>query len=328
VLPALVRVQGSLPDPACGVIVDSSGLVATRWSALNGLSKVTVQTTQGAEQADVLGGVVGTDIALLRLPAGNWPAATLAPEAPDADKPLAFASARGAFTTVQRAKVLGSVAVAGEFRFAALLAPFDAGSVLVNPHGEVAALVLGKAAGFPGNANCLAADMSVLWPVLQHKDELSLQGDANLFNQQFRSALAASLPAADAGAAPGTDVVPGLAVGLYRLGMATAALQKLVGTIEDPTPLSEPGWSILRQPSAGLDFTLSDGRVVAVRTTNPQFTTRQGVGVGAVTVNIDLTAFMQSETPGGDLWLLKPGLDLWANRDGKVTTMVVEPGPR
>lgn len=332
VAPSLARIQTGNDAYVSGVVVDGSGIVATRWSALPGSPQVQVSVNGQTVTGSVLGGVDGVDLALIQLPGGSWPAAPLCPEPPVQDEVLGYLPGPGGPTSgLQHARVIGAVPEgSGLLSFMGAVGSGDAGNILVNGRGELAAIVLGKPASFPGCSTCLAADMSSLWQVLQARTAGTLSAhetDANLLNTQFRAMLGTEL-GSPAGPGQGTDVIPGASVGMYRLGMSLSDLQRALGTITDPTPGADPGWDVLHDPVSQTDFYLADGRVVAMRTTNPVFTTRLGVGVGALTVNIDLShdrRYTSGQWGNGESYIIRPGLELWAGSDGRVRRLLVEP---
>ncbi len=79
---------------------------------------------------------------------------------------------------------------------------------------------------------------------------------------------------ARADVAPSVMIVAGQSIGPVRLGMSQADVTSVLGT---PTPAD--GGQI-RFPHVGITVTLEDDAVVRVSTTNPQFRTTSGVGVG------------------------------------------------
>ncbi len=312
---------------AC-VLVDNAGLMVTRWSALGGVRRVSVRMGGVHLTADVLGGLGKYDIAVLGLPPSQYAEATLAPEPPDGS-PLAYMaiSERGGMPRPQTA--IPSSSFDGFFIYAGVTDAPEVGEPLVNDHGEVTGLILGRPWSYPGNCANLAVDASVLnFAVFEaKKGTLDKDPSPDVVTARFKTLLERMLAAAPT--TPNLNsIVPGQGVGIYRLGMPVDKLQKLLNAFDPPQRLEDPGFEMIRVGGGQqLDFFLMGGRLVAIRTRNPAFTTKRGVGVGALMVNIDarreLGRATQGEWLNGESYVVGPGLEVWGN-DDKVLRLVVE----
>ncbi|MHB2017955.1 MAG: hypothetical protein ACYCW6_13475 [Candidatus Xenobia bacterium] len=325
---AVGRIELSPGVAVSCVVVDPCGLAVTRWMPLGKATHVTV-TLGGVVSADVLGGLGMYDLAVLQLPkGGTYSAAPLAPEAPDGTS-LAYL-AQNAAGVVCAEKAFAAAGQDGFFSYLGVTEREEMGEPLINQHGEVAGLVLGRPWSYPGNAMNLAVDASVVnFAIHQARaGKLDREASPDVVLSRFKTLLARRVEAA-VGSRQQDSVVAGQALGIYRLGTPLATLERELGNVGPPQQLPDPGFALLRGgPGQKLEFFLCDDRLVAVSTRNPVFTTRRGVGVGAVMVNIDprreLGRAAVGEWLNGESYVLGPGLEFWGGSDGNVSRLVLE----
>lgn len=220
----------------------------------------------------------------------------------------------------------------GLFLFRGLTLPGSPGAPLVDAHGEVAGIVLGKAQGYPGNDYGVAADTSLVLALLQESEgggERPRGRARDVASQQAARLMLRDVPVVewDPGGRSNARVVPGAALGNYRLGVERSALVQALGA--GVSRLVGDDFEVLTYRVYRLEFTLLAGRVVAISTTDPFYGTSTGVGVGTAWAEARLgPEFAQAllgEAPGGRTAVVGAGLELEVSPRGEVQRLTVTP---
>ncbi len=333
---SVVQLQG-FGDAVCyGLVVDSDGLVITRSSPMLVSGMRAMVNGLSVPVLDVVGYVPEYELAVLRLPGGQRPAA-LAPEAPSPGEELALAPGAGLALNLQTAIMLEPTPSVGEgtFRLQGAVYPTNTGSPLVNSRGEVIGLCLGKPTAYPGQNYTIGVDNAVLWSVLQQAKTNQLDrspGSPDTLSHAVRAQMLSQLPRSEAWSPPSranARAVPGESMGMYNVGMTRDDLERAFGV--GKVPSFPGGFRKVQVDPYPLEFTLLDDRVVAIATTDRFYATSRGVGVGMEPARATSDPAFESAVygygPAGRRHLVGKGIELRLNPSGTAEEMLVVSEP-
>lgn len=337
--PAADRPERPLPEawaaaaPA-SLVLEADGFPVGSATALDGGRQVTTlsalqQSQRGFGGGLALGAPLATDLqtGLVLLSGAGSVGLPLAPAAPTAGDQLA--AGPGFPTPVHQPCVVAERLPGGLFLFRGLTLPSSAGAPLVNGRGELVGIVLGKPSGFPGNDYGLAADTSVVLALLESAGRPPRAQAGDPLGRVAEGLLLRDVPEVDWETPTRSQarVVPGVALGNYRLGVRRDALVKALGPGESRGTgrIAET----LAYPVYRLEFTLLAGRVVAISTTNAFYATSTGVGVGTRWAEArrgpEFAGALTGTAPGGRAVVVGAGLELEVGPRGEVQRLLVTP---
>lgn len=325
----------ALAEPSTAMLLDRDGIPLGSVTALpGGLAVASRSAVESARAGGVLEGLFqllqragddpDRDLALFRTDGRG--ALPLSPEPPRAGTELAAAPgflAQGTFQTCMVTERLPD----GLFLFRGPNLPASAGGALVNRRGELAGIVLGKPPGYPGHDYVLAADTSVLLELQEPNRERIAAGVAPWHGVPALLARDVRPVPFIAPARSNARIVPGVALGNYRIGTSRADLERVLGVGQSRS--TGAGFETLAYPVYHLEFTLLQDRVVAVATTDPFYATSRGVSVGTpwneVRPGAELEEARLGRLPGGRQLAVAPGLELEIDTRGRVQRLLVTP---
>lgn len=319
------------------LLLESEGLpVGSATAVGNGYMVTTLGALRGGGGLSFAGNYgVGDPVAAdpqsglaLLMGAGNLGLA-LAPAAPSAGQELA--AGPGFRSGGYQPCVVTERLPGGLFLYRGLTLPGSQGAPLVNAHGEVVGIVLGKAQGYPGNDYGIAADTSLVLALLQESEGGGRPrgGARDVASQQAARLMLRDVPAVawDPGTRSNARVVPGAALGNYRLGVERSSLVQALGT--GVSRAVGDDFELLTYRVYRLEFTLLSGRVVAISTTDPFYGTSTGVGVGTAWAEArrgpEFTEALLGEAPGGRTVVVGAGVELDVSPRGEVQRLTVTP---
>jgi len=263
-------------------------------------------------------------LALLRVEGGV--PLPLAPAPPRAGTELAAGSGFGDRQVFQPCLVTERLSD-GFFLFRGNILPSSVGAPLVNRRAELVGVVLGRPEGYPGHDYNLAADSSILLEWSEQGRVTSRPGPGWI---RTASALVARditpIPLQRGGRA-NPRVVPGTALGIFRIGNSRQEVQGFLGTGVSGT--QGRAFETLSYPVHKLEFTVLGDRVVAITTTDSFYSTSKGVRVGTRWSQVRRTAefaeVLLGPLPGTGQRALAPGLEVELDWEGRIQKMRVTP---
>lgn len=215
----------------------------------------------------------------------------------------------------------------GLFLFRGNAPPTAAGGPLINRRRELAGVVLGSHPGYPGHDYVLAVEPWKLNELAQADPERPTRGNPALLEVARLLLRDVSPVPMEPQSRPGNRILPGTALGRFRLGNSREEVLKALGAGQ--SQLFEDGFEQLSYPVYRLEFTLLQQRVVSIATTDPYFGTSTGLGVGTSWEHArpgrELAGTIPGPVPGGGQRAVAPGLEVEIGPDGKVQRMRVTP---
>ncbi len=266
----------------------------------------------------------GLGLALLEM--GGARALPLASTPPRAGTELAAAPGFGS-PGVFQACVVTERLPGGLFLFRGNSLETSVGGPLVNRRRELAGVVLGRHPGYPGHDYTLAADASQLLELAQADPERpgregpALEEVTRILLRDVR------VVPMEPHARPRNRILPGTAMGRFRLGVTREDLLAAMGP--GHSQVFEGGFELLSYPVYRLEFTLLQQRVVSIATTDPFFGTSTGMGVETpweqARPGRELAGAARGHLPGGGQRVIAPGLEVEIGPDGRIHRMRVTP---
>lgn len=304
-----------------GMILDSSGkaLISDAFVDDGSIGRIAYGGTMMS--AELLGRDAEYGLALIQLPAGNYPTIPLSPDPPArGEELLAFGptSSRAVSTTVRAGVGFGQAGYLVE----GFLGNNTWGTPLLNDRGELVGCNFGSVPDFPGSGVHLAADSAAIYRLLRgYKNDSDSAFQATLHSALARLTSLAGETRDEDGVKKGR-IMARVGVSQFFIGMSTSEAGKWVSSPTRST--GEPGVEIWDSKAPPMRIVFVNDRLVAVATDFTGFSTVTGLSMGA---RIDTSTLRRTFERFllVDGLALTPGLDILLDREGKATQFVVRP---